>query len=108
MSKEKSLKITRKKKRAKRAPRKRLTIKQAKLNRTLRKSRTMVKKAVKKAVKGMHLSKLPEKLFKRIDVAIAKNPALADIVNAAVVDAVNALPGKSKREKKVEEAAEAA
>jgi len=95
----KSLKITRKKKKAKRAPRKRLAIKQAKLNRTLRKSRAMIKKAVKKAVKGMKLSKLPEKMYKRIDVAVAKHPALIDLINAAVVEAVNALPAAKGKEK---------
>jgi len=91
--KPKSLKIERKKKpTAKKAPRARLAIKQAKLDRVLRKARTIVCRALKKAVRGMDLKRIPDKLYKKIDTAVSKNTELTSIVEAAVVKAVNDLP----------------
>lgn len=91
--KPKSLKIERKRKPAtKKAVRVKLTVKQAKLDRVLRKSRTLVRKALKKAVRGMDLKRIPDKLYKKIDTTIAKNSDLTTIVENAVVNAVNELP----------------
>jgi len=117
--KPKSLKIERKKKPVtKKAVRSKLTVKQAKLDRVLRKSRTLVRRALKKAVRGMDLKRIPDKLYKKIDTTIAKNSDLTTIVETAVVSAVNELPAlkngkatapvtekKSRKPRKVKEAA---
>lgn len=87
----KSLKIDRKKKKkTKKTSKKRLVIKVAKLNRTVRKARSFAKKALKTAIKGADLKKIPEKLYRKIDTEIAKSADLKTVVEKAVVDAVNA------------------
>jgi len=108
--KPKSLKIDRKKKRHSKAKKakKRLVIKVAKLNRTLKRARSMTKKAVKLAVKGLKINRVPEKLYKRIDAAIAKSAELNVAVQAAVTAAINNVMGdisKAKRTRKTEVAA---
>ena len=117
--KPKSLKIERKRKStAKKTVKVKLTVKQAKLDRVLRKLRTNVRRALKKAIRHTGLKRIPDKLYKKIDTSIAKNSDLTAIVETAIVNAVNELPalknGKAtvvtekksrKRQPKVKEAA---
>lgn len=91
--KPKSLKIERKRKStAKKTVKVKLTVKQAKLDRVLRKLRTNVRRALKKAIRHTGLKRIPDKLYKKIDTTIAKNSDLTTIVENAVVNAVNELP----------------
>lgn len=117
--KPKSLKIERKRKStAKKTVKVKLTVKQAKLDRVLRKLRTNVRRALKKAIRHTGLKRIPDKLYKKIDTSIAKNSDLTAIVETAIVNTVNELPalknGKAtvvtekksrKRQPKVKEAA---
>ena len=92
----KSLKIDRKKKTKKvKRSRKKMVIKQSKLVRAVKKLRGLVKKNIKTACKGMKMSALPDKVYKKIDVAIAGG-GLDVIVEAAVVDAINKIPDSVK------------
>jgi hypothetical protein len=102
MAAKKSLKIERKKKakKTKKASKKRLVIKVAKLNRTVRKARSFAKKALKTAIKGADLKKIPEKLYRKIDAEIAKSADLKTVVEKAVVDAVNTTLAEKKPAKK--------
>jgi CRISPR/Cas system-associated endonuclease Cas3-HD len=85
----KSLKIVRKKKPTKRTKKVRLTVKIKKLSRTLRKAQSLAKKAVKLAIKSHDIKKIPDRFYRRIDSAIAKAATFNDIIDAAVVSAVN-------------------
>lgn len=91
-----SLKIDRKKKRSttatakKRKPK--LVIKQAKMDRVLRKSRTIIRRALRKALKGINVGRVPDKTYKKIDSSIARNTDLATIIENAVVAVVNEMP----------------
>jgi hypothetical protein len=98
VSKPKSLKIkSKKKKTAKKVAVKKLVVKAAKLARTTRKTRIFVRKAMKAAIKGSAIKKIPERMYKRIDAEIAKNPALLTIVDQAVIAIVNtAIAGPAK------------
>jgi hypothetical protein len=81
---------------SKKVDKKRLVVKMPKLNRMLKKVRSMTKKAIKTATKGLSLKKIPERLYKHIDSAIAKNEALQAAVIAAVTAEVNAIAKKEK------------
>jgi len=103
-SSKRSLKIKSKREKArsrkgKKKSRKRLAIKVVKLNRTLKRARSIAKKALKTAVKGMDIQKIPQRLYKHIDTAIAKNDGLTTAIQAAIVSAVNELAPKTKTEK---------
>lgn len=102
--KSKSLKISQKKKvnKAKKVARKRLVIKVSKFNRLLKKARTLSKKALKAALKGTTVSKITDRTCKKIDTAIAKDPAIATIIQNAVVAVVNSITAvKTPKTKKV-------
>ena len=103
----KSLKITRKKPRGKKAERKRLVIKVPKFNRLVKKARTMAKKSLKAALKGTAVTKITDRTGKKIDTAIAKDPAFASAIENAVIAIVNAMtavkPPKTPKTKKVKE-----
>lgn len=83
---------------------KKLVIKTAKLGRMLKKGRILVRKALKAATKGMTIGRIPEKLYKHIDTAIAKNEALAGAIQTAVVAAVNEIGGAPAGNGKVKKA----
>ena len=103
MAEKKSLKIERKKKakKTKRSAKKRIVIKVSKLNRTMRKAKSFAKKALKTAVKGANLKKVPEKLYRKIDAEIAKSDGLKTLIETAVINAVNtALADKPKKTEK--------
>lgn len=91
-----SLKIDRKRKRATAAVGKKkktkLVIKQAKMDRLLRKTRVILRRAIKKALKGIPISHLPDKVYKKVDSAMAKNAGLPAMIETAVVAVVNDLP----------------
>lgn len=97
--KPKSLKIERKRKTTAtaKAPRqKAATIKAAKLDRVLRKARTLVRRSLKNALKGLGLKRVPDKVYKKIDSAVAKSPELTAAIESAVVEVVNSLPAVKK------------
>lgn len=112
-AKAKSLKITRKKKpRGKKTERKRLVIKVPKFNRLVKKARTMAKKSLKAALKGTAVTKITDRTGKKIDTAIAKDPAMATIIQNAIIAVVNTMTAvkppkapKTKKEKKPKPAA---
>jgi len=100
--KPKSLKIERKKKKAKKQAKIRLTIKVAKVDRTARKIKAFAKKSLKSAIKGLKgakVKKIPERLYRKIDAAIAGSADLKTIVDEAVVKMVNdnLLPKKKEK-----------
>jgi hypothetical protein len=103
--KTRSLKISRKKKprAGKKVARKRLIIKVSKFNRLLKKARTVAKKSLKAALKGTTVSRITDRTCKKIDTAIAKDPAILAIIEKAVVDVVNTItavkPPKTKTPK---------
>jgi hypothetical protein len=76
---------------SKTAGKKALVIKIVKLNRTMKKARGLAKKALKTATKGSGIARIPERLYKHVDLAIAKSPELLSAIQAAVVAEVNAL-----------------
>jgi hypothetical protein len=95
----KSLKIKSKRekskaRKSKKVDKKRLVVKVPKLNRMLKKARGMTKKAIKAATKGLQIKKIPERLYKHIDSAIAKNEALQAAITAAVAAEVNTIAKK--------------
>jgi hypothetical protein len=69
-----------------------LVIEQAKMERVLRKSRIILRRTLKKALKGLNINRIPDKTYKRIDGSIARNAGLASIIESAVVEVVNAMP----------------
>lgn len=107
-----SLKIDRKKKRSttatvtakKRKPK--LVIKQAKADRILRKIRTITRRALRKALKGLNIGHVPDKTYKKIDSSIARNTELAAIVEQAVVAVVNDMSVVKKTSQSGKEPAE--
>jgi hypothetical protein len=93
----KSLKIERKKKKkVKKTTKKRLTVKITKLDRTMRKAKAFVKKAIKTAIKGSKLKRVPERLYRKVDAEIAKSAELKSIVEVAVVSVVNTVLAEKK------------
>ena len=94
--KPKSLKIERKRTKKKTTTRQKTSIKAAKLDRVLRKSRTLVRRSLRKALKGLGLKRVPDKVYKKIDSAVAKSQELNTAIESAVVEAVNSLPAVKK------------
>lgn len=89
-----------KKSRKKTSSRKRLVVKPAKFNKMLKKARKLAQKAVKVAIKGTELKRIPEKLYRKIDAALAKNADFQNAVQAAVITGMNELIGATKNTKK--------
>ena len=95
----KSLKIERKRTKkatAKTTTRQKTSIKAAKLDRVLRKSRILVRRSLRKALKGLGLKRVPDKVYKKIDSAVAKSQELNTAIESAVVEVVNSLPAVKK------------
>ena len=97
----KSLKIDHKKKKnAKKVSKKRLIIKVPKLERTMNKAKVLIKKSLKVSLKG--INKMPNRMYKKIDVKIAKSDEFKSLIDMAVISAVNViLVQKTKKQKKV-------
>jgi len=97
----KSLKIERKRTKkatAKTTTRQKTSIKAAKLDRVLRKSRILVRRSLRKALKGLGLKRVPDKVYKKIDSAVAKSQELNTAIESAVVEVVNSLPAVKKND----------
>lgn len=97
----KSLKIERKRTKkatAKTTTRQKTSIKAAKFDRVLRKSRILVRRSLRKALKGLGLKRVPNKVYKKIDSAVAKSQELNIAIESAVVEVVNSLPAVKKND----------
>lgn len=112
-AKAKSLKIKSKRekdksKRRKSKSRKRLVIKAAKFNKMLKKARKLSRKAIKTAIKGTEVKRIPEKLYRKVDATLAKNADFQNAIQAAVIASINEVIGTAKKTKKAKkEVAEA-
>lgn len=77
------------KSRKKAGSRKRLVVKTAKFSKMLKRARKLARKAVKTAVKGTALKRIPEKLYRKIDAVLAKNADFQNAIQAAVITGIN-------------------
>lgn len=87
-------------KKKKKVSKKRLVVKTAKFNKTLKKARKLARKAIKTAIKGTELKRIPEKLYRKVDAALAKNADFQNAIQAAVVAGMNEVIGAAKNTKK--------
>jgi hypothetical protein len=77
--------------------RKRLVVKTVKFTKMLGRARKLSRKAIRTAIKGTELKRIPEKLYRKIDTALAKNADFQNAIQAAVVAGVNELMSPTKK-----------
>jgi len=68
-----------------------LTIKNTDMKRVVRKSQLVIRRSLKAALKGVDVVNIPNRVYKKIDSSIAKNPAFMSAVEASVIAIVNTL-----------------
>ena len=67
------------------------------LNRLSRKARLTIRDAVKRITHDMNLKRIPNKLYKKVDTAIANDSAFPGIIETAVCKAVNEIFASSSK-----------
>jgi hypothetical protein len=100
-----SLKIESKRKKARaraaEKPKKKakLVIKKIDMKRIVRKSQVVMRRSLKEVLKGVDITHIPDRVYKKIDSSIAKNPVFSSAVEAAVISIVNTLTSTSPASK---------